>query len=148
MQKPLGSGSLNGEKIRTIRLHNLCWNCRVFCDTWEVLDYLTITKNEDIRKSRDWPYAYFFCTVAHLNASQTSCHLCKIVHESIGRRKNLQKHYLLDKNVYFRHYVENEGEIGISLMLYHKLPMDRNDRIGRQQITWEAGFSLKAYSSE
>ena len=128
---------------RSVPLHTLCEKCRLFCQTWEVLDWA----QNDGKKQSPKGLNYYVCAVAHCLQLRGTCHLCTWLSAA------LERHQLADEmiknkadlNIFF-YGTSRDGIIcAVSVLVIVEDGIDL-EPLNRDQIL--GTFPLKKYDRE
>jgi len=120
----------------TVPLHHLCEECRIFCESWQVLYWFQDAAGSD-HQTR--PYSSLLCTVKHLIQCQQHCHFCELLLASLNRWSFIKRYDVLDKNVYLHSRDRGEEFLVVHALFCEEEPMD--EEMGRQF----ASFALEGY---
>ena len=124
-------------QVDTVPLHNLCLNCKRFCQEWETLDWSHRPLGQ---RTVNWPYATFLCTVEQLGYSQNCCHFCKLLATSLERWPFAKRKNLMGMSVYL-HPRDERKEHLVVIAMYAKATPKNED--GSKQF---ATFALERFS--
>ncbi|KAH7377838.1 heterokaryon incompatibility protein-domain-containing protein [Pyrenochaeta sp. MPI-SDFR-AT-0127] len=136
-----GPTTITSYSNRSTPLHELCQECRAFCGSWDVLNWIQIHHDAE---AESFPAIPAF-TVAQLTENQNSCHLCMFVLASLERRIKKDSTKLGNTPVYLSPRVVEKGVVNIAARLEEEMLEEDDRRRDNEDIIHFPSFVLKSY---